>query len=118
ELAADYPVLSPLKQRVLGIQLGFSPWTPQRGRRVPSIPDRAGEQAEGQAETVSQETPIAELLISIAGWWEWKVLTNPGEKKDLYCKWVISLVLTTTRELIPLQWLTSAVPEDTWMISY
>lgn len=29
-------------QRLLGIQPVFTPWTPQRGRRVPSIPDRAG----------------------------------------------------------------------------
>lgn len=30
------------EQRFLGIQPGFTPWTAQRGRRVPNIPDKAG----------------------------------------------------------------------------
>lgn len=39
-----------------------------------------------------------------------------GKKKDLYCKWVISLALTTTRELVPLQppWKLQGMQNQPW----
>lgn len=76
-------------------------------------------QAERRAELASQTSPVAKLLISMRSpsethlrnvlnntcWWEWKLLTNPGEnkKKELYCKWLMKVALTTTREHVSLQ---------------
>lgn len=109
------------EQRSLGTQPGFTAqkdkegpwqgwWGRQRVRRSGAAPT---------AELLFMWNPSEVCLSNVpnsTGWWEWKVLTNPGEKKDLYCKWVISLALTTTRELVPLQppWKLQGMQNQPW----
>lgn len=88
-------------------------------RQESSLASLAGlvRRAEHRAKLASQTTPVAKLLISVRSpsemylrnvlnntcLWEWKVLTNPGKRKELNCKWVMKVALTTTREHVSLQ---------------